>query len=420
MVYDGANLQQAIDSTANRSVTIFYAANSRPSHVMPSDGPSTWYDRYDTQLADHLRSDSLHVRVDGSDGITRVVYDGKGRVQETGDPANHPTRYYYASAGFQNTDSVTTSGPRTTRFGYDGAGRVASTQDAAGKLFRTEYDALNRVLRAIGPVNDTTIYGYDALFLRSVRDAKGQLYGFTPNALGWVETATDPRGAATTTGYDAAGNAVSTTDRRGRAVTTTYDALGQLASRTADGATTTFSTDPLGRFTATANAVSIDTVYFDVLGRKTREVSWRGGVRHTVISGYDARSRRNMVSADGFMTGYHYNALGQLDTLTDVGGGKTSMLYDVEGLLVGTTLPSGVQVSTPGAPTHGAGEITYATAALNSALGALHTYDPLARLGDRLNAAGTSGREFRYDDVGRLSGVADFSIPQSCYRDPDT
>ncbi|NUO95714.1 MAG: RHS repeat-associated core domain-containing protein [Gemmatimonadaceae bacterium] len=420
LVYEGANLQQAIDSTANRSVFILYGANGRPSHVMPSDGPGTWYDRYDTPLADRLRADSLHVRVDGSDGITRVVYDGKGRVQETGDPANHPTRYYYSATGFQNTDSVTTSGPRTTRFGYDGVGRLASTRDAAGKLFRTEYDALNRVLRAIGPVNDTTIYGYDARFLRSVRDAMGQVYGFTPNALGWVETATDPRGAITTTGYDAAGNVVSTTDRRGRTVTATYDALGQLASRTADGATTTFSTDPLGRFTTSANAVSVDTMYFDVLGRKTLEVSHRGTRGYVITSGYDARNRRSSVTANGWMTGYHFNALGQLDTLTDVGGGKTSMLYDIEGLLVATKLPSGVQVSTPGAPTHGAGEITYSTTALNSALGALHTYDPLARLGDRLNAAGTSGREFRYDDVGRLTGFADFSIPQNCYRDPDT
>jgi RHS repeat-associated protein len=288
------------------------------------------------------------------------------------------------------------------------------------RTIEDRHGALNRVVRAIGAINDTTTYGHDALFLRTVHDAQGQTYGFTRNALGWVEAESDPRGAMTSTGYDAAGNVVSSTDRRGRTVTALYDALGQFTSRTADGATTTFYTDPAGRFTTTANAESVDTVYFDVLGRKTSEVSWRSGVRHLISSYYDARSRRNSITADGWTTGYHYNALGQLDTLTDVGGNKTSMQYDIEGLRVGTKMPSALQVATPGAPTHGAGEITYSITTINNALGALHTYDPLMRLNDRLNAAGTRGREFRYDSPGRLSGFADFNIPQTCYRDPDT
>jgi YD repeat-containing protein len=96
------------------------------------------------------------------------------------------------------------------------------------------------------------------------------------------------------------GRVTTATNRRGQQVSFTYDGWDRVATRTADGQTTTFSYSPDSSdpnapwWVAVSNPESTDTVHYDGKGRVTSVTNIRsiGGVTQTyqLVPRYDAQS----------------------------------------------------------------------------------------------------------------------------------
>jgi RHS repeat-associated protein len=293
---------------------------------------------------------------------TMFLHDTRGRVTQQTDPAGHITTFHYAATGWQNTDSVKASGRRTA-FTYDVYGRRISVKNPLNYVTTFAYDSINRNTRTVGPIADTTRFDFDSLYLRAVTDPRGQRYVYARNALGWVEVRTDPGLRQDSASYDRNGNLTRSVNRRHQSVGYTYDSLDQLATRTADGATTTYAVDPAQRFRAAANGESTDTLKFDVAGRREFEITLVGGTRYERRASYNIRDLRTaleVVAPWRDTISYRYNANMLLDTLIDLKGDRTRHIYDGDLLLASIELPPpGLDVSRVSHSTHLPSHVTY-------------------------------------------------------------
>src|SRR5688572_29396472 len=410
----GPNMTQITDGVTGKVVHMEYEPTYGQLKKRYGDVDSLWNYWSASGRLDSTRSQSI------GRPVTKFTYDSRGRPLTRTDPGNHLTTFVYSSTGMQNQSSVTVAG-RTTGFVPDAYGRrMTLTDPNTSGTHTTKYDELNRPTEQIGALSDTTKMIYDALYLTSVRDAKGQVTQFGRNALGWQESFTDPGGRTATTGFDRAGNVVTSTNRRNQVVTFTYDALNVITSRTTDGLTTTFATDSLGRFTAVANSESIDTVKFDAAGRPEVEVTVRGTRRYVRTTTFDIRDRRTALSISEPWTssmGYRYNAKGLLDRITDFSGSHTALgAASHESLLEDIVLPTapGLMVYRDHPSTHTPKAILYSTAMLHDSLSAGYTLNYAAQVYQRISIAQSSetqkvGRQFSYDLANRLVGYADYT-----------
>jgi RHS repeat-associated protein len=421
------NLIRVRDQTTTRKDTITYESIYNQPLVVSGDG---LYVRnfYNTGA---LKLDSTKVGSTTAKA-TRYTWDSRGRVLSMTDPEGHTTTYRYLTTGFMNVDSVRAPGARRTQFTYDGWGRVSTVRDPIGWVTRIAYDALNRTTRTIGPISDTTRYTYDALYLTQVRDAVGQVYRFTPNALGWVVSDSSSLGGPRRTyTYDRNGNLRTARNRRAQTVSFSYDVLDRLTSRVADGRTTAYSYNAAGTLFTASNSESTDTIRYDVAGRLIEEVSRRGGNRYRIQSVYNSvrakDSRRELrITPPGGTTRvrtYGYSAAQQLDTI--VGFGRTLLLgYDGNRQLNLARIPlaSPVIESTRYGSTLKPGLISYDNTTLNNVLGLRYKHDKLSRIEERRLAGRDTLRVFTYDGAGRLTRVEDFREtmqPGGCDWDPD-
>lgn len=418
--WSGPDLIETYDSTTAVRMTIQY----EQTYHQPSSVSNGVTGRWNYWSAGKL--DSADVGQQGAKFRTKYTYEivnsrVTGRVATATDPAGHVTSYAYHGSGSRNLATITAAG-RTTAYAYDPVGRTERVVGSASDTTWAAYDLLNRVTRTIGALGDTTVLGYDALFPTSVRDAKGQTYSFTPNALGWVERRTDPAGLSVSFTHDSAGNVKTQTDRRGRTVSFGYDALGSMTSTTADGLTATFATDPLGRYTAASNGESTDSLKFDVAGRPVTEISVLNGQRYERTSTFNSHGLRTQLTVSPWLTsiGYRYGSTLQLDTLIALDGGRTRLSYNDDRLPVGMHLPtaSALGITRDNSGTHAPSKIAYTDATIDGAIGAFYSYGTdalVARRIDDVTSTGESGREYFYDAQQRLTGYDDYSATNGQY-----
>jgi RHS repeat-associated protein len=283
---------------------------------------------------------------------TRFTYDSRGRVVTAKQIGRvDSTVYVYGRANvWENLDTVK-MGPRRTVYQYDNYGRLSSVRDPEGNLVQTGYDNLNRLIRHIGPHADTTVYGYDEAQLSdSVIDAKGQIYKNTYNALGWLVVRTDPNNRSEQYAYDLNGNLARWTNRRLQTTTFTYDVLNRPTRRDAAGTVTNYATHIHDCFTATSNAASTDTMYFDIHGRDSLAVSVRSGFAYRTLRTYDIRGRDTLQavispsSAGNVRYGYD-NSYDRLTSISSPNGTNTTFSYDSLGQLKNVLYPIGPSVN---------------------------------------------------------------------------
>jgi YD repeat-containing protein len=415
--WSGPRLAQTVDRATGRTIQTDYE--------LTYNEPTKLYGDIDT-VANAWTSGKLISTHRSNQPATTFTYDTKGRVLTETDPLHHLTTNYYAGTGWQNTDSAVTSGMRTA-YTYDGYGRRSTTKDPANWIVTVLFDSINRAVRKIGPIGDTTRIAYDSLYVRTITDAIGQTYQYSRNALGWIETRIDPGSRQETYAYDRNGNRIRWRNRRNQTVVFSYDALDHMTSRIADGVTTTYQTDPLLRFRSAANPESSDTLKWDAAGRPQSEITILAGTRYERRSSYEIRDLRTsleMVSPWDDTISYRYNLNMLLDTLIDLRSGRTTLRYNADLILDTIALaPPGLLISLIPQPNHVYSQITYPNDAFTNSLVGLEfatnsrglidahgkvgwdtswttLHDPLGRVSEFLSQPFTFDSFYTYDKVG--------------------
>lgn len=161
---------------------------------------------------------------DGSESVTQVVYDQRGRLLQTidargtatADPTDYLTAYTYDGLGrlVTTTQWISSSESRTTLSSYDDANNRYTTTLANGLTTTRVYNRAGELVNvnqtsganALG----TTAYQYDSAGnLRIVNDPTGVRSYAVYDEAGRKVGEIDATGALTETIYDAAGNAVA-------------------------------------------------------------------------------------------------------------------------------------------------------------------------------------------------------------------
>ncbi len=393
--------------------------------AVSASGDTTWYDYQGTQL-NAIRTQYN----DGANWVTRTAvrygYDASGRLSsvtvdltpEDGaitDGRIYTTNYTYDGES-RRVQTISQSDGTALTFAYvevGGAYRVATITDAVGSVTSFAYDTTNRRTTVTDPLNKAWMYEYDAAGqLLSVTApatatmaASLQSFGYDGN--GNVTSVTNGDGEAVTMAYDGNGNQLRQTDHLGNAVARTYSAANQLLTETvitAAGSATTrcvYAANKPNQLRFVVSAEGRVTQYgYDSLGQRTREVIYP-----------EARYATTALPADSALT--EASLTTWVNGITDLSGtARKDYGYDARGLL------SYVReyLSTN---TDGSGNTAYQTD---------YTYDAAGRLLQQRLPASTaaSGDEagqptttYTYDGLGRVLTVQDArgAVTSTVYSD---
>ncbi len=370
----------------------------------------------------------LLISTDALGNTATFNYDDAGRRFSTTNALGQSFVTTYDAAG--NVLTSTDARGFVTSFVYDALNRRTNTVRADGSTVETEYDVLGRRVSETDAAGVVTQFGYDALGrLSSVTDALSQVTSFTYDEQGSRLTQTDANGRTTTFGHDELGRRVerilpdgasesmsynvdgtmaSRTDFRGIVTSYGYDVNRRLVSRTSAGEPAVgFAYTPTGRRASFTDGRGTTTFGYDVMDRMTSMVYPDG--RQLAYS-YDLRgSKTSMtatVGAQSFTTGYTYDALNRLETITDSQGGVTTQSFDQNGNLAGMVAANGV------ATTHSFDALNRLTSleTADGVGGVLQSYAyTLASTGHRTRIDEDAGllagasRNYTYDDLYRLT-----------------
>jgi RHS repeat-associated protein len=255
------------------------------------------------------------------------VYDALGRDSVITDGNGHKATFIYAdTAAFGNLVQVTDPFARvTSRAHHDVAGRTDTIWTPSnGSLAPSVYvyDQLNRVRSFKDPLGLTTQYAYGPITLDRITDAKGQIFRFDYNALGWNTTIRDlaDTSKADTLKYDLAGRVRTMKTRRGDVISLTYDALGRILTRSGpDFPVDSFRYDPAGRWQVAVNANAYDSLAYSTAGRLVYSLErLTDDTSYVMTFTYDTLGRlvqRSAPRAGSVVTHGYHQTKGTLDTL---------------------------------------------------------------------------------------------------------
>ncbi|TDC24476.1 hypothetical protein E1265_09555 [Streptomyces sp. 8K308] len=223
-------------------------------------------------------------------GEMRTRWTMEGRMAHRIDPDGAEQSWAYDGEG--NCLSHTGVGGRSTRFEYTHFDLLAARTDPDGTGYTFRYDASLRLTEVTGPDGRSWSYTYDvAGRLVAETDFDGRRFDFR---------------------LDAAGRIAARVNPSGQEVAYTYDPLGELASKTVDGAVTTYERDLNGvLLRVTGPECTIDWER-DAAGRALAETV----DGHTLTHRYDrAGQPRERVTPAGTRTVYDFDAAGRLVAL---------------------------------------------------------------------------------------------------------
>ncbi|MFJ4436145.1 polymorphic toxin-type HINT domain-containing protein [Streptomyces sp. NPDC088923] len=342
------------------------------------------------------KGDATTVATNNGDGNccdlkTTLTYDALGRSRTVTAPGEGTTETRYNPADGKVEDS---GGPVTSMKVLDAMGRGTTTTfdpgrgsalaitDANGRVTRTEYDALGRLVKGWLPEHaSATNPDVQIAYQAAVADAKTT----SPAAVTTRTLKDDGTYSSSVTLYDGLQRAVQTQTEAhgsGRIITdTSYNDHGLVSEQTSpylakdepsthlferrsdsllpsktrtryDGlerpvqvstfygqtfkyATYTTYGDNYTKVDAPGSTTPVTDTYTDVLGRTTsirQYVNAAATAKRVTGYEYDARGNLNHVTApDGTEWTYTYNALGQLESQTDPDSGDSSFEYDDAG-----------------------------------------------------------------------------------------
>jgi len=302
---------------------------------------------------------------DARGNVTAYEYDAAGQRIKTTTALNEDTIYSYDLNG--NLETMTDARGNTWQYAYDvydnrtvttwpdgstseevtdRLGRVTGKTDQNGNAMSFGYDALGRLLTVTDALGHVTAYSYDEVGNKLTQtDAESRTTSWTYDALGRELTRRLPLGQQESHQYDAVGNRVQSTDFNGQVTTWEYDDLNRLDTVTYHDTTTeTFTYDDHGnRIAATDRSGGAQSWQYDERHRLLQSIDAAG---NRIDYAYDAAGNKTGQTVTPFgaaplVTGYGYDALNRLETVTDVNGLVTSYTYDANGNRASVSYPNG-------------------------------------------------------------------------------
>ncbi len=284
--WSGSNISKIVDPIG-RTVEFTYDLAGNLTDVTDVNGGDTHFTYYPGHLLASVRRPNQNPAIGGDGQSTNVTYDTANRVIKEVDPLGRTTTFTYlgaASSPNGGTTTVTAPNGSVTVDQYMNGQRVATT-------------------KAVGtPSEATWAYSYD------------------PATLG-VTQVIDPNGHTTSSEYDSNGDVLQSVDALGRATVNTYDPLGDLLT----------STDPM----------NVETTYtYDAAGNlltKSEPLLNKSGksVKSRQITTYV------VCESPTCTMGSNQYDMGDVESVTDALGHKTTDAYDANGDLTSVTDPAG-------------------------------------------------------------------------------
>ncbi|MCQ8105009.1 DUF6531 domain-containing protein [Methylomonas sp. SURF-2] len=372
---------------------------------------------------------------DAQGNAVTTEYDLAGRPVKTTDPNGLVSQYaYYDKTGNGRLRRLTSPDGRYTDYFYDANGNVIRSVDNGGRETLTQYDALNRPVKTVGPVHDAlgltgirqvTETQYTALGdLQTVRAGYRAADGtetlstqasYVYDDFGRVIEQSDALGHVTRWVYDGHGLPVRRESANGHIVEWTYDHArgGLLTRQTArlkdtDPAphVTDYSYDALGQLThVDAPEVSYDYTY-DNAQRLATATDNRGNktltYRHSPGGLLDS-----LEDNEGWRQDFLYDAVGRLSAIQAPGGAQANFIFDAGGRLRETTMPNGYRSLYRYSAGGDLEELVNRAAGGAEVSRHSYGYDTLGRRNRHLEViAGTStDYRYQYDTLDRLREV---------------
>jgi RHS repeat-associated protein len=261
-------------------------------------------------------------------GVTRNAYNARDQLTQVKDPRLVTTDYTVDALGNVSLTQSPDSGNTTSL--HDAAGNVVQKTDARGVVSQYSYDALNRLTEIVYPANTAAnvgfIYDYENFAgaskgrLSYIMDADGFVivgaydeYGNVLTKADWLSTVS----TASEYAYDSANRVIGITYPSGRIVTYTRNSLGQVTQ-------VQLQDSPSAPPQTLANAIT-----YKPFG-PISSLAFGNGVNTTWLYDADYRvTRITATSTPNWDYTYHYDAVGNIDELTDqVGTNDRLYAYD--------------------------------------------------------------------------------------------
>jgi RHS repeat-associated protein len=315
--YDG-NGRLTATATAGLSTTYVYNATGQLQTVtLPGNRVITYT---------YTPAGQIQKVADSLGNSVSYLYDSEGRktAEEIRDPDNLLTRY--ASYGYDNhgnLNKVTLPGDAEETAEYDLVGNLLKTVNATGMQTDYQYDDLNRLLATIEAGVNVAGYTYDSDDnVKTIKDAANHTTGYTMADFGRrIATSAPDTGQASYT-YDAASNLLTTIDAKNQTTSYAYDALNRPLSQSYGDTEILFSYDQ------GENAI----------GRLSRVTDSEGTVDFTYDGAGRLVSETRVIGSTTHVTGYSYNAAGDMAGMTYPSGMEVSYALDAAGQISGIAI----------------------------------------------------------------------------------
>jgi len=302
-----------------------------------------------------LATDAGHQPLNGDGCTESFIYDELGRLLQSKDAQNKPTRYRYDLLG--NRTAVTDARNLTTQFVYDGLGRLEETidplvQSPVDKTDTYATDEAGNVYQATDRKGQVSQHRYDGLnrLVRTDHLADGTFASYTYDDFGDL-VGTENADVAYTYTYNIKHQLKSKTDGRfGKALGWTYDTAGNILTKTGyPGDVTTYQYDGGNRLVAETNPAHLQASYhYDGTGRLQARILSNGARSQYFYDNGGRLARLLNTTANNLKvsdTGYTRDRVGNLLSRTEQAGtqqpaGTTTYAYDPEYRLLEADYPN--------------------------------------------------------------------------------
>ena len=336
-------LTDIIHPASGRGIQIRYGSSPRDNRIRP-DSASTYLIDHDVQILDTVTyiydDNDLLAAVNRPDGIRRYTHNAKRLIEEVWDVNGHRevTNTY---DGQGRVVHQLTEHSREVSFVY-APGIMTIVADAitgdSSNIWRSdEHGRLSSMTAADG---SRQVMRYDKFGNRiSVTERDGSTISRSYDSYSRLAKQLTPEGALSKYTWDEHNRLLTTSvcDFRDRlnpgdpvVVSYTYESTGAnpnpITMTDGNGHTTEYSWDEYGNLLSVTDPTGVRTTY--TYNARQELISITNGVGDTVHLEYDKHGRIVQVrDALGHVTSTHWNSAGQLASVTDAAGSRWSLTY---------------------------------------------------------------------------------------------